>query len=241
MRNKILNEFIEYHETGSPSEQLKIAMKRIIEIIFSLTVLILTLPFSLSVLFIVFVITKQVPIITQERGLTLEGHRIKFFKIRTIRRSGLFNQLENKSVTIFNKSEYAGFVPAFCKLLRKSGLDELPQFINVLFGNMSIVGPRPLTITDLSLMKEKEPEFYERRSRLISKPGITGCWQIFGDRKRGCKNLVELDEFYDKNKSVMFYLRILMLTSVVVFTFNHSDSIIANNVYCYNIQSLDCT
>ncbi len=241
MSNKVLNEFIEYSEAGSHSEQLRIVLKRIIEIIFSLTILILTLPFSLSILFIVFVITKQAPVIIQERGLTLEERRIKFFKIRTIRRSGLFSQLEDKSGTIFNKSEYAGFVPAFCKLLRKSGLDELPQFINVLLGDMSIVGPRPLTITDLSLMKEKEPEFYERRSRLISKPGITGCWQIFGDRKKGSKNLVELDELYDKNKSVMFYLKILMLTSIAVFTFNHSDSIIADDDYCYNIQSLDFT
>ncbi|MCL6097090.1 MAG: sugar transferase [Bacteroidetes bacterium] len=190
-------------------------MKRIFEIIFSLTVLILTLPLSLLILFIVFVLTKQFPIITQERGLTLEGARIKFFKIRTIRRSELFNQLEDKSNKIFNKGEYAEFVPAFCKLLRKSGLDELPQFINVLLGNMSIVGPRPLTTTDLLLMKEKEPEFYERRSMIISKPGITGCWQIFGDRRKGCKNLVELDELYDNNKSALFYLRILILTSIV--------------------------
>lgn len=72
--------------------------------------------------------------------------------------------------------------------------------------------------------------FYETRRKIISKPGITGYWQIFGDRSKGCKNLVECDEFYDKNKSILFDLRILLLTSIVVFKMKHSDSIITSNV-----------
>ena len=110
--------------------------------------------------------------------------------------------------------------------LRKTGLDEITQLINVLKGEMSLVGPRPLTISDLEIMKKYEPEIHKRRQQLQSKPGITGYWQIFGDRNKGLENLLLLDEFYESKKSLLFDLKLIMSTIVLVMTAKHSDSII---------------
>ena len=121
----------------------------------------------------------------------------------------LANHKENE---IFRNEEYANCVPAFCKWLRKSGLDEILQIFNVLKGEMSLVGPRPLLLREFNLMKKENPDLYKRREKINSLPGITGYWQIYGERERGAKNLVELDEFYDRNKSLLLDLKIILKT-----------------------------
>lgn len=202
-------------------------VKRIFDFTLSFAIIILTSPFLLLILLIIFVLTKQSPILVQERGLTLDRGRIKIFKLRTIRNTQSFLQLENRSNKIFDKREYEKFVPMFCKWLRRSGIDEFPQFINVLLGDMSVVGPRPLTVSDLLLMKENEPKLYELREKIYSKPGITGFWQVFGNREKGTRNLIELDKFYDENKSISLDVKILFLTSIIVFSAQHWDSILS--------------
>jgi len=122
------------------------------------------------------------------------------------------------------------YVNPFCTWLRKSGLDELVQLINVLKGEMSLVGPRPLTITDLQIMKNFEPEIHRRREEIKSQPGITGYWQIFGDRNKGLQNLILLDEYYDMNKSFALDLKLFFSTIVLVMTAKHSDSIVDSQI-----------
>ena len=147
-------------------------------------------------------------------------------KLRTIKGNGPIRESINNSSEILFRYDLKKYVPPFCGWLRKSGLDELTQLINVLKGEMSLVGPRPLTVSDLEIMKKYEPEIHERREMLKSKPGITGYWQIFGDRNKGLENLVALDEYYDRKKSSLLDLRLLLSTIVLVMTARHSDSII---------------
>jgi lipopolysaccharide/colanic/teichoic acid biosynthesis glycosyltransferase len=92
------------------------------------------------------------------------------------------------------------------RLLRKSSLDELPQLINVLLGNMSLVGPRPCL--DYELVKYPPHAF----GRFAVKPGITGLWQVSGRSQLGFDEMIALDIEYARRPSFWFNVRILART-----------------------------
>jgi lipopolysaccharide/colanic/teichoic acid biosynthesis glycosyltransferase len=92
------------------------------------------------------------------------------------------------------------------RLLRTTSLDELPQLINVLKGDMSLVGPRPLVPDEDALI-----EGWHRR-RLAVKPGMTGLWQIFGSSRIPMHEMVKIDYIYGANWSLWLDLRILLRT-----------------------------
>ena len=201
-------------------------MKRILDVLISLLILIICIPLIAVILLIVFIVTNDSPLLTQERKIHLQKRGIKIIKIRTIKASKSFNELEKKSDKVFNKEEYGDYVPLFCRYLRKTGIDELPQIINVLRGEMSLVGPRPLNIQDLQIMKRTQPQHYERRNRISSKPGITGCWQVYGKRDLGAENLLSEDKYYEQNKSLSLDIKIMIKTFSVIIMASHSDSIV---------------
>ena len=203
-------------------------IKILMDMLLSIFILIISLPFLLFILPVVFLLTKEAPILTQNRKLTLEKKNIKIWKIRTIQETDKFKQLENSTNNIYNKHEYEKYVPTFCKWLRQSGIDEIPQLINVLKGDLSLVGPRPMIEKDLLFMKENEPELYKRRMMLNSKPGITGYWQLFGSREKGSQNLVAMDTFYEQKKSFILDMKIIVKTFFVMLRAKHSDSIVIN-------------
>jgi exopolysaccharide biosynthesis polyprenyl glycosylphosphotransferase len=92
------------------------------------------------------------------------------------------------------------------RLLRRTSLDELPQLVNVLRGNMALVGPRPLVPDEDALI-----EGWQRR-RLAVKPGMTGLWQIFGSSRIPMNEMVKIDYIYGANWSLWLDLRILLRT-----------------------------
>jgi lipopolysaccharide/colanic/teichoic acid biosynthesis glycosyltransferase len=96
------------------------------------------------------------------------------------------------------------------RFLRRTSLDELPQLANVLLGQMSLVGPRPLPLRDVALM---EPEF---RSRHAVLPGMTGLWQVSGRSSLTARRMMELDLEYIRTWSLSLDLRILLRTLGVV-------------------------
>lgn len=200
--------------------------KKILDFISSSLLLILFSPLIILLLLIIVIITKQAPIIIQERKLSLSGKKIKMIKVRTLKGIEPECQDINSSRQILFRHDLKKYVPPFCGWLRKSGLDEITQLINVLKGEMSLVGPRPLTISDLQIMKNSAPEIYSRREKIKSNPGITGYWQIFGDRNKGLENIVALDEYYEKRKSILLDIKLLFSTIVLVMTAGHSDSIV---------------
>jgi len=96
-------------------------------------------------------------------------------------------------------------------LLRKTSLDELPQIINVLKGNMSFVGPRP----EMPFIVEQYDEIHRERLKVM--PGITGLWQLSGDRKKAIHENMDYDLYYKRN--VSFFLDVAILIETVIFAF----------------------
>lgn len=101
------------------------------------------------------------------------------------------------------------------RFLRRSSLDELPQLINVLRGEMSLVGPRPLQLRDSYRLEALDPEAFNRRLSVM--PGITGPWQI-GGRSDGTAGMVHQDLDYVENWSLSADLKILILTVPAVLS-----------------------
>jgi len=98
------------------------------------------------------------------------------------------------------------------KLLRTSSLDELPQLINVLLGEMSLVGPRPPLRYEVELYTQRH------RRRLATMPGMTGLWQVSGRNETTFEEMVDLDIAYIENYSPLLDLRILLRTVSVVLS-----------------------
>ena len=199
-----------------------IKAKSRIDFILSAVILLIALPVMLLIAIALSVILQSFPLIIQKRGLTEANQVFNIFKFRTIK-ANPSHQITKGN--IFFKSDLSQYVPTFCKWLRKTGLDELPQIFNVLMGEMSLVGPRPLTIRDLEILKHKHPKYYSARNLITTKPGITGMWQVFGNRNEGIQNLLDHDLYYNEQASLWVDLRILSGTVFLIFSGKHTDAI----------------
>ena len=116
----------------------------------------------------------------------------------------------------FNESSYKltedDRITRFGKVLRKTSLDELPQLLNVLKGDMSLVGPRPHPVYEAALYNQW------RRYRLDVKPGITGLGQVDGRYNREYEEVYRLDVRYSRDASLLLDLKILLKTLLVVLS-----------------------
>src|ERR1700730_13787455 len=139
------------------------------------------------------------PLLFWQRRLGQGGRGFQIFKFRTMQTP--FDRLggslpENRRLSLIGH------------LLRKTGLDELPQLLNVLVGDMSLIGPRPLLPHD----QPANPT-----TRLMVRPGITGWAQINGGKHIASEAKDQLDEWYIRNASLLLDLHILLLTFRYVF------------------------
>ena len=151
-----------------------------------------------------FYILKSNPFFLQIRS-GMNGHPIKIIKIKTMFDN---SNLEEKE-RIYN----------YGRFLRKYKLDELPQIFNVIFGDLSLVGPRPLFIE----YDEKYSNF--ERQRLSSKPGITGLAQVRLKDSGNWRLKIKYDVWYTKNKSIKLDLKIIcetikLLLNIIFFKVN---------------------
>ena len=97
------------------------------------------------------------------------------------------------------------------KFLRKTSLDEIPQIFNILKGEMSFVGPRPV----MPFIVEQYNQFHKERLKVT--PGITGLWQLSGDRKKAIHENMDYDLYYKKH--VSFFLDLAILIETLIFAF----------------------
>lgn len=202
-------------------------MIKILEFISALILLIITLPINILFSIIIFFETKQSPIYTELRSISLKHKRFKIYKLRTLKSSRIKDKKLNAPNNIFIKRYLLESITKSGRFLRKTGLDELPQLINILKGEMSFIGPRPFNISELKKMNNDFPELYLNKENISSKPGITGCWQVFGNREKGAANLISSEIFYEKNKGINLNLKILLTTFKIILLGKHSDAIIS--------------
>ncbi|GIV42989.1 MAG: sugar transferase [Bacteroidia bacterium] len=171
--------------------------KRIIDLLGASILLILFTPL-LVIILIIYRLRKEKPFFVQLRP----GKNEKLFpliKLRTMR--------EPKEGENIHAPER---ITTWGKFLRKTSLDEIPQLWNVLKGDMSLVGPRPLLIEYLSLYSE------EQKKRHTVKPGITGYAQIHGRNLLSWKKKLELDIYYAENYNLWLDLYILFMTPFAI-------------------------
>lgn len=145
-------------------------------------------------------------------GLRITGHKkIFFLQQRVGLHENIFHVFKFRTMT--DKRDLQGNllpdaerITSFGSFLRKTSLDELPQLLNVLRGEMSIIGPRPLLVQYLPLYSE------EQRKRHLVKPGITGWSQVNGRNAISWKKKFELDVWYVENISLATDFRIILRT-----------------------------
>ncbi len=170
--------------------------KRVIDLIFSIIGLIIISPL-LFILFIVLCIKYRGHAIYKQVRPGRAGQSFTLFKFKTMN--------DNRDV-IGNLLPDADRLTSIGKFIRKTSLDELPQLFNVLIGDMSLVGPRPLLIQYLQLYDKKQKRRHE------VKPGITGWAQVNGRNAITWEQKFEYDVWYVDNLSFLLDMKILFLT-----------------------------
>ncbi|WP_440706368.1 sugar transferase [Heyndrickxia oleronia] len=175
-------------------------MKSIMDILISFLLLVLLFPLIVMIAVLVkFKIGS--PIIFKQQRPGLNGRPFYIYKFRSM------NDWMDDNGTLLPDDER---LTKFGALLRKYSLDELPQLINVLRGELSLVGPRPLLMEYLPLYTK------EQAKRHLVKPGITGWAQVNGRNSITWDKKFELDIWYVNNQSILLDLKILWLTIVKV-------------------------
>jgi lipopolysaccharide/colanic/teichoic acid biosynthesis glycosyltransferase len=159
------------------------------------------------------------PVLFRQVRRGYRGRPFRLLKFRT-----MAVDAEQRLVDLENSNESGGGVlfklrndPRVTRrgsFLRRHSLDELPQLINVLRGEMSLVGPRPLQLRDSDRLLASDPDGYRRRLQVL--PGVTGPWQVGGRSELNHERMVELDLDYIENWSLGRDLWILCKTFVVV-------------------------
>ena len=202
--------------------------KRVIDVLGSVALLLLVSPL-LVLIAIAIKLTSKGPVIFRQERLGQFGSRFQCLKFRTMHANN-----DSKVHRDFIKRFIAGHkhkenseadepaifkikrdsrVTTFGRFLRKTSLDELPQFWNVLRGEMSLVGPRPSLPYEFEIY-----DIWHRRRVLEVKPGITGLWQVSG-RSRTCfDDMVRLDVRYSQSWSIWLDVKILLATPAAVLS-----------------------
>lgn len=177
-------------------------IKRALDLVLGAFVLVLTLPLHLAIAALIKIDTSG-PVFFTEQRLGLNGEPFKVFKYRTMVVDAVAIRATDGS---WENPEVDPRVTRAGKFLRKTSLDELPQLINVLRGEMSLVGPRPDPVAALEIY---EPGDF---ARLTVRPGLTGWAAIHGRKAIVLRRRRELDLEYIAQRSLRMDLKILFLT-----------------------------
>ncbi|RCX29143.1 lipopolysaccharide/colanic/teichoic acid biosynthesis glycosyltransferase [Bacillus sp. AG236] len=199
----------------SNNSKYYLAMKRSIDITGALLGLIF-----LSWLFIIIAILIKIedpkgPILFTQKRVGKDGKEFNMYKFRS-----MVSNAEELLKDLLKLNEVSGAmfkmkddprITKVGKFIRKTSIDELPQLLNVLKGEMSLVGPRPALPREVALYTSYD------KQRLKVIPGCTGLWQVSGRSNLGFKEMVELDLHYIKDSSILFDIKIIYKTVIVLF------------------------
>jgi exopolysaccharide biosynthesis polyprenyl glycosylphosphotransferase len=187
--------------------------KNLMDRIFAVLLLVLLSPLLLVISALIWLSDRGPALFTQVR-VGREGKTFQVVKFRT-----MYSDAEDRLANLVDQNESDGLffkirddprITPVGRFLRKTSLDELPQLLNVLKGEMSLVGPRPLPADDGDFLGDV-------RRRLLVRPGMTGLWQVSGRSELSWDDAVRLDLYYVDNWSLAFDLVILWRTVGVVF------------------------
>lgn len=193
----------------------KLVMKRIIDIVGAIVGLMIT---AVVMLFIAPAVKLESPgpLIFKQKRVGKNGRYFYIYKVRS-----MYQDAEARKAELMEKNEMKGFmfkmtddprITKVGKFIRSTSIDELPQFWNVLKGDMSLVGTRPPTVDEF-----KQYEARHKR-RLSMKPGLTGLWQVSGRSNiEDFEEVVRLDCEYIDNWSIQLDIQIILKTVVVIF------------------------
>ena len=199
---------LNYNVTGLTMEQRII--KRSMDIILSLLMGIVTSPIWLLSAAAIKAYDGGSVFFKQDRA-TINGNIFQVYKFRTMK-----EHVENRSV-----SEDDDRITPPGRILRKIRMDELPQLLNILKGDMSFVGPRPEMIENVEAYEEELPEF---RYRLRAKAGLTGYAQISGKYNTTPKDKLMMDMMYIENYSVFKDIQLLFQTAIVLLKSDSTEA-----------------
>lgn len=200
------------------TEAARSAVKRAMDFSGALAGLLLLMPVMLAVAVLIR-LDSPGPIFFRQLRRGYRGRLFWVVKFRTMqvdaedRLKDLEAKNESNGGVLFKMKNDPRVTP-LGRFLRKSSLDELPQLINILRGEMSIVGPRPLQLRDSELLQAEDPEGY--RLRLQVMPGLTGPWQVGGRSAVDSARMVELDVEYANSWTILGDISIIFRTFVAV-------------------------
>ena len=199
-------------------------VKRLFDILFGILGIIILIPVSFVVLVINFFNKDYAPIIYTHTRIGKDGKEFKLYKFRSmvpdadeVLKELLKKKRYKKEWDKNKKLKNDPRVTKIGRILRKSSLDELPQFINILKGDMSLVGPRPY----LPREKEDMGEYYD--DIIKTKPGLTGYWQVSGRSDVSFEKRLELEQYYSNNYNLLLDIKIIFKTVKVVLGMNGAE------------------
>jgi exopolysaccharide biosynthesis polyprenyl glycosylphosphotransferase len=189
-------------------------LKRTFDLVASAVVLIFGLPLWLLTA-VAVTLTSPGPVLYRDRRIGLGEREFDMLKFRTMyadaaQHQAYLERVNEASGPLFKMRRDPRVTPLGA-LLRRFSLDEVPQLLNVLRGEMSLVGPRPLPLRDYRQLED----WHRKRSNVL--PGVTGLWQISGRSNLGFDDLVRLDFYYLENWSLWMDISILVRTIPAVF------------------------
>ena len=195
-------------------------VKRAFDVLFAGTLILLTAPLTLGAALLIF-LTMGRPVVFTQHRYGYNGRVFNLYKFRTMIKNAEAMQAQLRTM---NERDGAAFkmkrdprVTPLGRFLRKTSIDELPQLINVIKGDMSMVGPRPLPLADYERMDN-----ISHRRRLSVLPGITGTWQISGRDNISFDEWMKMDLDYIDNWRLATDLKIILVTVPIVL-FGHGS------------------
>ena len=197
------------------TRKLQLAVKRCFDILVSLLVLVPFLPVW-AVIALLIKVTSPGPVFFLQDRPGKDAKIFKVYKFRTMRPG---SEKMVKGVEVMKDDDR---VTSIGRFLRRSKLDEIPQCLNVLKGQMSLIGPRPERVENVEAYSREFPEWHYRER---VKAGLTGYAQIFGKYNTTPEDKLRLDLMYIENYSLLLDLKLMILTIRILFSKESTEGV----------------